>query len=43
MSKRVYLFTNDSRTTSEEDTPVRIRIQPSHATVKALHHRFQDA
>src|SRR5919108_2067303 len=43
MSKRVYLPTNHCRTTPSEDTPMRLRIQLSHATVKALHSRLQDA
>jgi transposase len=43
MSKRVYLEKNDTRTTRWEDTPVSIRIQLSHATVKDLHSRLQHA
>ena len=43
MSTRVYLSKNPYQTTQEEDTPVCIRIQASHATVKALHTRLQDA
>jgi transposase len=43
MSKRVYLEKNDARTTRWEDTPVSIRIQLSHATVKDLHSRLQHA
>jgi transposase len=43
MSKRVYLSKNPYPTTQEEHTPVSIRIQASHATVKALHTRLQDA
>ena len=43
MSKRVYLSKNPCQTTQEEDTPVCIRIQASHATVKALQTRLQDA
>jgi hypothetical protein len=36
MSKRVYLSKNPYQTIQEEKTPVSIRIQASHATVKAL-------
>src|SRR6266403_553627 len=43
MSKRVYPRKNDTRTTRLEDTPVSIRIQLSHATVKDLHSRLQHA
>ena len=43
MSKRVYLSKNPYQTTQEEHTPVSIRIQASHATVKALQTRLQDA
>jgi transposase len=43
MSKRVYLAKHDSRTTRSKDTPVSIRIQLSHATVKGLHSRLQHA
>ena len=43
MSTRVYLSKNPCPTTQEEKTPVCIRIQASHATVKALQARLQDA
>lgn len=43
MSEWVYLSKTASRTTRLEDTPMSIRIQLSHATVKALHSRLQDA
>ena len=43
MSKRVYLAKYNSRTTQSKDTPVSIRIQLSHATVKGLHSRLQHA
>ena len=43
MSTRVYLSKDPCQTTPEENTPVCIRIQASHATVKALHARLQDA
>jgi len=43
MNKRVYLSKNPCQTTQEEHTPVSIRIQVSHATVKALQTRLQDA
>ena len=43
MSTRVYLSKNLCQTTPEENTPVCIRIQASHATVKALQARLQDA
>src|SRR2546427_9017103 len=43
MRKRVYLSQNSGFTTRLEDTPMRIRIQLSPATVKALHSRLQDA
>jgi transposase len=43
MSTRVYLSKNPCQTTPEENTPVCIRIQASHATVKALQARLQDA
>jgi transposase len=43
MSTRVYLSKNPYQTTQEENTPVRIRIQASNATVKALQARLQDA
>ncbi len=43
MSKRVYLSKNPYQTTQEENTPVSLRIQASHATVKALQTRLQDA
>ena len=43
MSTRVYLSKNPCQTTQEENTPVCIRIQASHATVKALQARRQDA
>ena len=43
MSTRVYLSKNPCQTTQEEHTPVCIRIQASHATVKALQARLQDA
>src|SRR5256714_2606308 len=43
MSTRVYLSKNPYQTTPEENTPVCIRIQASHATVKALQARLQDA
>jgi transposase len=39
----VYLEKNDTRTTRLEDTPVSIRIQLSHATVKDLSRRLQHA
>lgn len=43
MNKRVYLPKNPCQTIQEEHTPVSIRIQASHATVKALQTRLQDA
>ena len=43
MSTRVYLSKNPCQTTQEENTPVCIRIQASHAMVKALQARLQDA
>src|SRR5712691_11141679 len=43
MSKWVYPKKNDPRTTRWEDTPVSIRIQLSHATVKDLCSRLQHA
>ena len=43
MNKWVYLSKNDCRITQEKDTPVSIRIQLRRATVKALHHRLQQA
>ena len=43
MSARVYLSKNNPRITSEENTPVCIRIQLSRATVKDLHNRLQHA
>jgi transposase len=43
MSTRVYLSKNPCQTTQEEKTPVCIRRQASHATVKALQARLQDA
>jgi hypothetical protein len=41
MSTRMYLSKNTCQTTQEEDTPVRIRIQLSRATVKDLLRRLQ--
>ena len=43
MSTRVYLSKYSYPTTPEEDTPVCIRIQLSHATVKELQSRLQHA
>jgi len=43
MSTRVYLSEHTCETTHEEDTPVCIRIQLSHATVKDLSSRLQHA
>jgi transposase len=43
MSTWVYLSKNPCQTTPEENTPVCIRIQASHAPVKALQARLQDA
>src|SRR2546422_2814812 len=43
MSTWVYLSKYTCETTHEEDTPVCIRIQLSHATVKDLHSRLQHA
>src|SRR4029450_6131570 len=43
MSKGVYLSKNACATTPQEDTPVSMRIQASHTTVKALQCRLQDA
>ena len=43
MNKRVYFPKNPCQTIPEEHTPVSIRIQASHATVKALQTRLQDA
>jgi len=43
MSTRVYLSQYPYPTTPEEDTPMCIRIQLSHATVKALQSRLQHA
>ena len=39
----MYLSSDISATTAQEDTPVSIRIQVSSATVKALHNRLQPA
>jgi hypothetical protein len=41
MSKRVYFSQNAFTISQQETTPVRIRIQGSHATVKALQTRLQ--
>jgi hypothetical protein len=41
MSTQMYLSKNACQTTQEEDTPVRIRIQLSRATVKDLLRRLQ--
>src|SRR2546428_13319356 len=43
MSRWVYLSSDISATTAQEDTAVSIRIQVSSATVKALHNRLQPA
>jgi hypothetical protein len=43
MSTRVYLSKHTCETTHEEDTPVCIRIQLSHATVQDLSSRLQHA
>jgi hypothetical protein len=43
MSTRVYLSQYPYPTTPEEDTPVCMRIQLSHATVKDLQSRLQQA
>src|SRR5499427_7823091 len=43
MSKRVYVSIDISVPTEQEDTPVRLRIQVSAATVKALHARLHQA
>ena len=43
MNRWMYLSKNDFCITREKDTPVSIRIQLSHATVKALHSRLQYA
>jgi transposase len=43
MSPRVYVSRDIAVTTAQEDTPVRIRIQLSSATVKALHARLHQA
>jgi len=43
MSKRVYLSRDISVLPEQEDTPVRLRIQVSSATVKALHTKLQQA
>ena len=43
MSKRVYVSIDISVSTEQEDTPVRLRIQVSAATVKALHARLHQA
>ena len=43
MSKRVYLSIDISVLPQQEDTPVRLRIQVSSATVKALHTKLQQA
>jgi hypothetical protein len=43
MSTRVYRSKYPYPTTPEEDTPVCIRIQRSHVTVKALQSRLQPA
>jgi transposase len=43
MNKRVYLSKPSYPTTSQENTPVSIRIQLNRATVKDLHRRLQDA
>jgi hypothetical protein len=43
MSTRVYLSQHTYQTTLQEDTPVCLRIQLSHATGKELHSRLQDA
>jgi transposase len=43
MSTWVYLSKNPCQTTQEENTPVCLRIQASHATVKASQTRLQDA
>ena len=40
MSKAVYVSRDISVITAQEDTPVRLRIQVSAATVKALHARM---
>src|SRR4030095_17137729 len=43
MSKRMYLSQNACQRTRKKDTPMRLRIQLSRATVKALYSRLQDA
>src|SRR5215467_16148846 len=43
MRKRVYVSIDISVPTEQEDTPVRLRIQVSAATVKALHAKLQQA
>jgi transposase len=43
MSKRVYLSIDISVLPEQEDTPVRLRIQVSSATAKALHTKLQQA
>src|SRR6201993_2354096 len=43
MRTRVYVSRDIAVTTAQEDTPVRIRIQLSAATVKALHAKLQQA
>src|SRR5215467_6691778 len=43
MRKRVYVSIDISVPTEQEDTPVRLRIQVSAATVKALHARLHQA
>jgi transposase len=43
MSTRGYLSKNPCQTTQEENTPVCIKLQASHATVKAVQARLQDA
>src|SRR5499427_743485 len=43
MSKRVYVSIDISVPTEQEDTPVRLRIQVSSATVKVLHAKLQQA
>src|SRR5438874_13678047 len=43
MNKRVYLSKTACQITREEDTPVSLRIQLGHATIKALYSRLQYA
>ena len=43
MNTRVYLSQNDFSLTHQEDTPMRIRIPLSRATVKDLYSRLQQA